>query len=182
MYQTRARGRRPLTRSYVIHTALWRKSSCLGRWEGGRGYGWKSSFLAGLADQAAILNVKRASLGGSGSGAGHETHDDDDWSVGERKAAAVTCSGSVWAEEEEEGENVTLRFWGKTTKYECELQNGRKEGRTDGRTGDGSRRVAHAQSDAPLHKGACGRRTTGSRRPSASARDAPFRSLESRDH
>ena len=25
--------------------------------------------------------------------------------------------------------NVTLRFWGKTTKYECAPLNGRKEGR-----------------------------------------------------
>ena len=52
---------------------------------------------------------------------------------------AVTCSGLVWAEEEEEG-NVTLRFWGKTTKYECAPQNGRKDGWTGAAAS-----VAHAR-------------------------------------
>ena len=69
--------------------------------EGG-GYGWKSSFLAGLADSLACHY--EAPSAATAEAALVMDADGDDWSVGERKVAAaapvaggragaVTCSG-----------------------------------------------------------------------------------------
>ena len=63
--------------TYVIHTALWRKSSCLGRADGGEDMGGNHHFWQ-VRQNGLPLRTSEEGTGLGGRGGGGAGHDDDD--------------------------------------------------------------------------------------------------------